>query len=377
MAPKKHAVKQEENQKPPAKPTSAKKAKQSVKSPPPGSIKSSPAASSPAPSLATTISFSPSSASASTLAHANARASSATPGMVTSGIASFNSVGSAVAALSRVPQISGATIQSITNQGKMNLPKDGLAAFGIKPAANAGSDKDSKLVCVIISTENGGAVIVFRCAPNNPNLRFGSMSEKYWFDAVRTGEPWVKQANIDDDMRPWVHNEVEQKNPRGYNIRLFTLSCAEFPTEESVVQLGRYICEQVNAMPNNNTTMVVDPANYFWIPTADGPVWSDVIGSDAALKELVAKKGMPSRGYYETNREAIHCYFRPHTFTMDLARVLYAPEEQLHPEARAYLNQQVPNQADEAMMVPNQADEAMMDHEEENVPDLSDLDDDL
>lgn len=96
-----------------------------------------------------------------------------------------------------------------------------------------------------------------------------------------------------------------------------------------------------------------------------------MIGSDAALKDLVAKKGTPTSGYYERNREAIHCHFRPSTFTLDLARVLHAPTEQVHPNIRLIMNQHSTNQdgsnQDEAISFEQE------DYDLENLSDHEDL----
>lgn len=247
---------------------------------------------------------------------------------------------SGVAAVSRP---GSSTIQRLFNQTKAELPKDGLSHFGIKAASSgrrAESDKNSKLKVVLIKGENGTGHLVCRCEPNNPNYRNGSWSEKTFFDDIRKGADWATLINVDNDMLHWFDHDQPQLNPKGYNIRLFVIPFEEVPTEESVVQLGEHICQNINAAPNNNTTISIIPGQCFWIPTEQNPVWSDVIGSDAALKALVEKKGMPASGCYNTNREAIHSYFRPFTFTLDLARVLHAPIEQVHPELREEMNQE-------------------------------------
>ena len=241
---------------------------------------------------------------------------------------------------------SGATVQRILNQGKASLPKE-LEAFGIKAAFVGGreNDKNSKLKCVMIRGEGGAGSLVLRCEPNNANYRNGSWAEKAFFDAVRNNLDWVSNINVDSDMLHWFHNDQAQLNPKGYKIRLFIIPLAELPAENSVIKLGEYICQNINAMPNNNTTISIQPGQFFWIANNVQPVWSDVIGSDAALKALVEKKGVPKTGYYELNKDAIHSYFRPHTFTLDLARVLHAPIEQVHPQLRAEMHQEPANVA--------------------------------
>jgi len=75
-----------------------------------------------------------------------------------------------------------------------------------------------------------------------------------------------------------------------------------------------------------------DGTSYFWLP--DGAVWSDIIGYDAALTALIRDAGPPCDGYYDLHWATIHSYFQPVTFSLDLARTLRAPNEQIHPSER-------------------------------------------
>ena len=230
---------------------------------------------------------------------------------------------------------SGAFVQQILSQSQIGarLPKEGLGAFGIKPAILSGceNNKNSKLKAVIIA-ERPHATMIFCCEPNNPNNHNGSWSEKAFFDAVHHKLEWVTAINVDNDMLHWYDNDMPQLNPKGYNIRLFVIPCSEVPAESSIINLAKYICTNINGMPNNSMVIEMNPQDLFWIPTAKGPVWSDIIGSDAALKMLMEKKGMPKPGYYFRNSVAIHSYFHPHTFMLDLAHALHAPIDQVHPE---------------------------------------------
>ena len=140
------------------------------------------------------------------------------------------------------------------------------------------------------------------------------------------------------------------------------------PTEESVAQLGEFVCQNVNAAPDNNTTLSLQRGDCFWIPNQSNPVWSDVIGSDAALKDLVSKKGAPMLGFCELNAEAVHSHFRQNTFTVELARVLHAPHEQIHPQLRAAVL---------AQELSLKEDQGLPDVELEDAGDLEDSDDDL
>ena len=232
------------------------------------------------------------------------------------------------------------TVQRLLLHKKNSLPKNGLLSFGIVASSNKMStntaSKDSTLRVVYIDGVDGGA-LVFRCEPNDPNYRQGCWAEKIFFDHVRNQAGWVKAINVESDMLHWFANNEARLNPKSYNIRLFVIYCGERPDNENIIKLGNYICQNINATPNNNTTISVIPEQFFWLPEIPKPVWSDIIGSDAALKALVAKKGMPASGYYEQHKAVIHTYFHPQSFTLDLARALYAPLEQVHAKYRSQL----------------------------------------
>ena len=65
---------------------------------------------------------------------------------------------------------------------------------------------------------------------------------------------------------------MEQKNGKGYSIRLFCISVDDFPDEEQLKELMRYIATQVNAAPDNSTTLFVEEEQLRWIPEVT--VWS-------------------------------------------------------------------------------------------------------
>jgi hypothetical protein len=207
----------------------------------------------------------------------------------------------------------------------------GLAAFGMKPAINMRAtfrDRNSKLKCCVIKGVDSYS-IVFRCEPNDMQNTNGSWSEKVLTDAVRTNAPWVTELNFDNEILYWYHNNVAQKNPKGWPIRMFTIKVEEEPGELALKNLARHICQQVNHVPRNDTTLIVDDNNFFWMkqPT----VWSDVVGFEAAFLAIRKTKGEPHPGFFEENESFIHTFFHLNSFDQELGRALYAPTRALHP----------------------------------------------
>ena len=202
-----------------------------------------------------------------------------------------------------------------------------LSTLGIHTIKKETASRDSYLRCCQIQ----GSAVVFRCDPSDLTNPYGSWSEKVFFEALRNKETWIDQLNISSTALKWVHQEVPQKNPKNYDIRLFVVYLkpghAIMP-KEKLVQLGQIICDCINATPENNTTISIEEASYEWIQKA---VWSDIVGVDEAFKLMKSDLGNPSQGFFEKNESSIYRYFHANTFSFDLARALYAPSHQLHP----------------------------------------------
>ena len=208
-------------------------------------------------------------------------------------------------------------------------------SFGItpiKPAHNPYSkDKNSTLKCVLINSPEANA-IVFRVEPTDPDAR-GSWAEKIVFDAIYKGEKWVRDLGIDSKNQKWFHENEVVNNEKGYPIRMFVLRCEEMPPKEKIFDLGEHICIQINSAPGNRTTTSVERDAFFWIDPDTKPVWSDIVGVDVAMETLMIKTGVPNADdYFKQNKDIIHSFFHPGSLSLQLARVLKAPMEEVHPD---------------------------------------------
>jgi len=178
-----------------------------------------------------------------------------------------------------------------------------LEAFGIKSGRSsstlttklASNIKGSNLRCVFIT--GGGlqkAAIVFKFEPKDPFNKSGSWAEKCMHDALRDQLDWVVQLDFEPNPLHWYENNIEMKNPKNFNIRLFVILADQLPTKENAVALGKHICSNLERGSNHPTT--VDPRSFFWIE--ENVVWSDIIGYDAALQSLYNLTGEPYQGKY-------------------------------------------------------------------------------
>ena len=211
-----------------------------------------------------------------------------------------------------------------------------LSKLGIETIKKQAPSRDSYLRCCQIT----GSAIVFRCVPVDTTNAYGSWSEKVFFEALKTKAEWVNQLNISSTALKWVHDEVPQKNPKSYDIRLFPVYLrpghALMP-KDKLVQLGQLICDCINATPQNNTTLKIDEANYEWIQNA---VWSDIVGVDEAYKLMKDDLGSPLPGFFLKNEMAIYRYFHAKTFSLELGRALYTPVTELHPSLQTIANEE-------------------------------------
>lgn len=216
---------------------------------------------------------------------------------------------------------------------------DFLASFGIKPAASLSStmsttkNKNSMLKCCLIPAGLDSA-IVFRLQPIDPTCN--NWSEKCFFDALRRHDEWVTRLAFDTNCLFWFENNIPQKNSKDFTTRMFVIRTEDNPSDEQLVRLGHHICAEINKLPNNTTTTLIDENSYFWIPRGEA-VWADIIGIDEALAQLTKKHGHPHPGYFELHKDTINTYFHSGTYSVPLARALHAPVEEIHPSVRAAL----------------------------------------
>jgi hypothetical protein len=226
-------------------------------------------------------------------------------------------IGTPVSRISSVP-----AIQSLTNFG----------IFPANPNATAGNHQNgtrtTELRAVIINGTDGNSDILLRCEPVGLNHTL-SWSEKLFSDAVRQKEAWVTSLNISSETFPWFHENTPRNNNRNYPIKLFYIPAGNVVTTHHVLRLCRYICERINSMPGNNTTLLVNESTLMWLQ--GHTVWSDVVGVNKACQMVANSKGTPFPGFYELHENFIHTYFHVNSFTLELMNYFHAPESTLHP----------------------------------------------
>ena len=214
-------------------------------------------------------------------------------------------------------------------------PTDRLAKFGIKlrkssPATKLPGQKLVYLKCGVINTGEDTA-IAFRFDP------IGSYVERIMYEEIfKFKKEWTRECNFDDKLYfSWFHHNEAQTNSNNYAVRLFVIrTAAPVVIKQDLFELCQFICQQLNQIPSNNSVITVDDSNFIW--TLPDAVWADIIGDDKAYKIIMDTKGNPTAtdNFYARNKPFIDSYFRSGTYTIDLARKLRAPEEEIHPSER-------------------------------------------
>ena len=237
-----------------------------------------------------------------------------------------------------LPHITSIGPTSMNSCSESSPSSDFLAKFGLKPSPIAATQtlkypptKISYLKCCPI---DGGldSAIIFRFEPN------GTWYEKIMKDEITSHSPWTRSANFSERFYSWYHLNVVQVNPRNYEVKLFFLSTASISSPPELIELGKGICDEVNKLQQkdkNHVAQVADENSYFWVPGV--AVWADVIGDEAAYNKLVEKIRSRPDGHeqwYQTNKNVIDTYFHSGTYSLNFARILGAPIEEVHPDAR-------------------------------------------
>jgi hypothetical protein len=235
------------------------------------------------------------------------------------------------------------SLASPTSSSPFGLGPNSKSPFGIDVAtvntgSGSGASKDSVLRCFIIpggddSSINPSALILFFQLVD-ANFRSGSWGEKTLYDMVKQNHPSVAGLGISAATIKLFLDNVPQLNGRGYAIRGFVIHANSVPAKDSALNLGRHICSVVNAHPDNNTTTSLIPDGYFM--SQSGGVWADAVGHQESLKMLIKKtiNQVPQPGFYEMYHHVIHSHFRSGGLTLDLARALHAPMDQVDPSER-------------------------------------------
>lgn len=218
-----------------------------------------------------------------------------------------------------------------------------LTAFGIVPAAptnvnDNGDNKTCLLKCAVIRDGDCPAIyFYFQPANGRPEDSPGAWPEKVFVDKLRNRDPSVMQLNFDPHVKKLFLNNEPVKNSKNYTYRLVRIRLAAPVPNGNAKRLGQHICTLLNASPENDVTVIIVDDSFFLHEA--GSTHSDVLGLEEGARDLLRSTTgqQPGPGFYEAHRGAIHSYFRAGQFSLELARALHAPLDEVHPNQRAAL----------------------------------------
>ena len=244
---------------------------------------------------------------------------------------------------------------------KKKIASGGLTAFGITASASpvAVSRRTGVMQFAVIGGPN--PVIFVKFSPN------GFWGEKKMFDALRERQEWLMVLEPCQQVFNYHQNNAPIRNSRGYSVRLFAFFCGTVPENQNLVEMGKYLCENVNNMEGNNTVAVIQRDNLYF--ANNDVTWSELCGTQTAYEQLILQASEEaSPGFYDRHQALVHRFFREGTFLPEFARVIDAPNHEILPSRRSEIN---PLQA-EASQVPDNDS-----HNIDAVQHLDDLDFDV
>ena len=92
--------------------------------------------------------------------------------------------------------------------------------------------------------------------------------------------------------------------------------------------LGNALCDTLNGIRQNNSTVHVKKDNLFWL-TQSNCVWADIVGDNKAMEYLLEKVGNTSNmpNMYNQNKDLIHSHFHQNTLPSELNQILQMPTQ--------------------------------------------------
>ena len=159
-------------------------------------------------------------------------------------------------------------------------------------------------------------------------------------DAHRKGDHWYTALVPCKTTFTYMVDDVEVRNSRGYGIRLFGFQCGVLPEDEALLNVAKHICNSINSIPGNSTTVEVDRSRLFFTP-ARTTTWSEICGGMFALRHMQEQAGESVHDhFYEQWTELFHAHYPRGGIHPDLAMVVGAPRSQMDPALLAEAERQ-------------------------------------
>ena len=174
------------------------------------------------------------------------------------------------------------------------------------------------------------AVVLALVLPKNPH--HSNWAEMIFNNSVQEQKlDWIKELNFKPDcIFKWINKEDYIVNNKGYHFRVFGAPITGTMTLDNFREYGETVARLLSEherISEKNVILLPDD----WILNDDPvPVWSDVIGYDAAAQMMMQSTGYPTTDtFYAENEVRIGCYFKDGKMPMNWARVFKAPQDKI------------------------------------------------
>ena len=143
------------------------------------------------------------------------------------------------------------------------------------------------------------------------------------YNAVKNNEPsFCKNLNVSRTWHSLYENNEAACNISGYSFRALKITTSTKPTRQILLMLGNTLCETLNGIRQNTSTVHVEKENLFWL-TQSNCVWADIVGDNKAQEYLLEKRGDTANqtNVYDENKDLIHSHFRPNILPSEFNQI--------------------------------------------------------
>ena len=166
-------------------------------------------------------------------------------------------------------------------------------------------------------------LIFFRFVPDVQP--YGNYSEMYKYNALKNNDPsFCRDLNVSTTSHQIYDNNEAALNSSGYFFWAYKITTSTKPTYQILLTLGNDLCQTLNGIRHNISTVRIEKDNLFWL-TESTCVWANIVGDNKAMEYLLEKIGNITPNMYNQNKDLIHSHFRPNSFPSELNQILRMP----------------------------------------------------
>lgn len=211
-----------------------------------------------------------------------------------------------------------------------------LQDFGSRPIVNlthsyqsmANNEKRVFFLRIAQIVDVNEVVLFLLVQPKNPY--HSNWAEAVLHNMVREQkELFIRKLNmLGRNVLKYIIGNDKQLNSKAYPFRLFAIPCKDAVTNPNMRRLLQSVANNMNQHNKISEQNIIQVPDDFIFNQE--PVWSDLIGYEAAYIHLTATTGVPTSAEYCTrNQEILRTHFRQGDLPMRFARKMMAPPDEM------------------------------------------------